>query len=187
MQPNRRNSSSSKVSIQILHCRSTLTFSLLLRRFKNLKESQIHTATTKKFSFLLKACHIVFFLGCCISPLYSKELLRAAGEVRAAGSSGSKAWAFWEAPAVPSLLWCVESHDAMDGAECGKQESVVLACCLNACWRESLGGKEAVKHAGKGKKADHHNGDIVPSRSREIIPPASAFLFITAGLRKILH
>lgn len=108
-------------------------------------------------------------------------------EVRAAGSSGSKAWAFWEVPVVPSLLWCVESHDVMDGAECGKQESVVSACCLNACWRGSLGEKEAVKHDRKGKKAFYHNGDIVSSRTGEIIPPASAFLFITADLRKILH
>lgn len=82
-------------------------------------------------------------------------------EVRAAGSLDSRAWAFSEVPAVPSLLWCVESHDVMDEGECGRQESVVLACCLNACWRESLGGKEAVKHDGKAKKAYYHNGDNV--------------------------
>lgn len=81
--------------------------------------------------------------------------------MQAAGSSDSKAWVFLEAPEVPSLLWCAESHDVTDEGECGRQESGVLACCLNACWRESLGGKEAVKHDGKGKKAYYHNGDIV--------------------------
>lgn len=82
-------------------------------------------------------------------------------EVRAAGSSDSKAWAFLEVPVVPSLLWYVECHDVMDEGECGRQESVVLACCLHACWRESLGGKEAVKHDEKGKKAYDHNRDSV--------------------------
>lgn len=81
----------------------------------------------------------------------------------------------------------MESHDGRDEGECGRQESVVLVCCLNACWRESLGGKEAVKHDGKGQEAYYHNGDIVSSRTGEIIPLAIEFLFITAGLQKILH
>lgn len=101
---------------------------------------------------------------------------------QAAGSSGSKAWVFSEVPVAPSLLWYGESHDARDEGEYGRQESVVLACCLNAYWRESPGGKEAVKHDGKAKKAYCHNGDIVLSRTGQIIPLNIAFLFITAGL-----
>lgn len=76
-------------------------------------------------------------------------------EVRAVSSSGSKAWGFSEVPAVPSLLWYVESHDVTDEGECGMQVSVVLACCLSACWRVLLDGKEAVndtKVMGKERK-----------------------------------
>lgn len=66
-------------------------------------------------------------------------------EVQDVSSSDSKAWEFSEVPEVPSLSWCVESHDVMDEGECGMQESMVSACCLNACWRVLLDGKEAVK------------------------------------------
>lgn len=66
-------------------------------------------------------------------------------EVQDVSSSDSKAWEFSEVPEVPSLLWCVESHDVMDEGECGMQELMVSACCLNACWRVLLDGKEAVK------------------------------------------
>lgn len=66
-------------------------------------------------------------------------------EVQVVSSSDSKAWGFSEVPEVPSLSWYVESHDVTDEGECGMQESVVLACCLNACWRVLLDGKEAVK------------------------------------------
>lgn len=64
---------------------------------------------------------------------------------QAVSSSDSKAWGFSEVPEVPSLSWCVESHDATDEGEYGTQESAVSACCLNACWRVLLDGKEAVK------------------------------------------
>lgn len=66
-------------------------------------------------------------------------------EAQVVSSSDSKAWGFSEVQEVPSLSWYVESHDARDEGACGMQESVVSACCLNACWRVLQDGKEAVK------------------------------------------
>lgn len=93
-------------------------------------------------------------------------------EAQAVSSSGSKAWGFSEVPEVPSLLWCVESHDVTDEGECGTQESAVSACCLNACWRVLLDGKEAVKRH-KGDRNYYRNKDKTSSRIGEIISLAS--------------
>lgn len=91
---------------------------------------------------------------------------------QAVSSSDSKAWGFSEVPEVPSLSWCVESHDATDEGEYGTQESAVSACCLNACWRVLLDGKEAVKRH-KGDRSYYRNKDKISSRIGEILLLAS--------------
>jgi len=77
-----------------------------------------------------------------------------------------------------------------DEGECGTQESVVLACCLNACWRVLLDGKEAVKDTkvmGRERKhiiiikTYHHQGLVKSSHS---LSSASAYY---SWPLKILH
>lgn len=44
----------------------------------------------------------------------------------------------------------------MDVGECGTQESMVSVCCLNACWRVLLDGKEAVEDTKVTRKERNH-------------------------------
>lgn len=76
----------------------------------------------------------------------------------------------------------------MDEGECGMQESMVLACCLNACWRVLLDEKEAVKDRKvTGNKRKHIILKTVSSRVRETVSLTSASVHYSWPLKNFTN